>query len=95
METGQLFEELFQVYWKTYLNYLKSKREDQQWCAQNQNWLRKTSSLCEKTVGSKTATTCLRTVFEAVEENPELDEILYSACSKVFDKYALEPQCVA
>ena len=45
MEMTNIIEKVLNVYWDTYLEYLKTKKEDEDWVLQNMEWLKTTSDI--------------------------------------------------
>ncbi len=87
MEMTNIIDEVMEVYWDTYLDYLKMKKEDEEWVLRNMEWLKKTTDIGLKVVSGVSSRRGFLVYFKEIEKNSELKKILYYACKKVFDEY--------
>ena len=88
MSMINMLGELASAYWRTYINYLKSKRGDRTWIRANLRWLKKVASFGRVALRNLNEET-LYPFFEAVKENTELRKLLASECLKVVHHYRL------
>ena len=88
MSMVNMLGELASTYWKTYINYLKSKRGDRNWIRDNLSWLKKVAHFGRRALRGLNDE-ALYPFFEAVRENKELRKLLASECMKVVLHYRL------
>jgi hypothetical protein len=79
-----IVDRIMKVYMDTYLDYLKTKEEDEEWVLQNMEWLKNTTDIGLKVVNGIQSRSGFDEYFKVIEQNVELKKILYNACKKVF-----------
>ena len=84
MNMTDIVDRIMKVYMDTYLDYLKTKEEDEEWVLQNMEWLKNTTDIGLKVVNGIQSRRGFDEYFKVIEQNVELKKILYNACKKVF-----------
>jgi hypothetical protein len=84
MNMANIIDRVMKVYMDTYLEYLLTKEEDEEWVLRNMDWLEKTTEIGIKVVNGGLSRRDFDEYFKVIEQNAELKRILYSACKKVF-----------
>jgi len=87
MNIIEILDEMFRVYWNTCIEYLKRKQNDREWIHKNFQWLNKIVDKGMETVKNIESGKRYFPLYQVMEENTELREVLYKACNNVIDKY--------